>query len=207
MQHHYDLPSPLLRAIWSWQGPERVRLFRWKLGHHALLTNEFRFQRNLSDHAAFPRCNLTSESLIHVFRDCHFATDVWIVVGHGSLALDFFSQPLDAGLLQQMRSSELIGNTPWALIFTITLDNIWYARNNLIFHQHALTWEELTFKIPSICSQILESHSQERCFGHTTSRNMFHPPIWWFPPQPRAFKLNCDGSVLSSTEKQLVEEC
>lgn len=106
-----------------------------------------------------------------------------------------------------MRSSELIGNTPWALIFTITLDNIWYARNNLIFHQHALTWEELTFKIPSICSQILESHSQERCFGHTTSRNMFHPPIWWFPPQPRAFKLNCDGSVLSSTEKQLVEEC
>lgn len=82
-------PEPIFEKIWRWDGPERVRIFLWKAGRGALLTNEQRFNRGMGQNPLCPRCGLHIESVENVLRSCNLAQEVWNNVGSGPLDQQF----------------------------------------------------------------------------------------------------------------------
>lgn len=59
--------DPLFVSIWRWKGPEKVRLYLWKVVRNALLTNDLRCQRGLTHDSRCALCNTSSnEDTLHV---------------------------------------------------------------------------------------------------------------------------------------------
>ncbi|KAK7245212.1 hypothetical protein RIF29_40047 [Crotalaria pallida] len=57
--------------IWSWKGPQRVRVLLWKIANDALMTNSNRRRRNITNDDTCMICNTREvEDLLHALRDC-----------------------------------------------------------------------------------------------------------------------------------------
>lgn len=67
---HVDDRDPFFVKVWAWQGPQRIRVFLWKLAHGRLLSNEERRKRGMCHNATCPRCLTSEETIMHVMRDC-----------------------------------------------------------------------------------------------------------------------------------------
>ncbi|CAN1767634.1 Putative ribonuclease H protein At1g65750 [Linum perenne] len=70
-------PDTAWDLVWRWSGPCRIQHFLWLVAHEKILTNLERSRRHLSDSVNFPRCSTTAEFVLHVVRDCSFASQVW----------------------------------------------------------------------------------------------------------------------------------
>lgn len=60
----------LWKMIWRIKGPQRIRVFLWKLGNHGVLTNDIRVRRHMSTCNPCPLCLSSTEDYSHIFRDC-----------------------------------------------------------------------------------------------------------------------------------------
>lgn len=98
--------SQLFSSIWSWKGPERIRLHLWKMASGALLTNEARARRGSSNSADCPSCVGNVESIIHVSRDCPFARDLWKVLLGSDIPINFVSLNLQEWLLDNLGKND-----------------------------------------------------------------------------------------------------
>lgn len=62
--------SGILKLVWRWKGPARIRSLLWKIAHGRLLTNEERVRRHMTQDDACQHCPAGPKSLMHVIRDC-----------------------------------------------------------------------------------------------------------------------------------------
>ncbi|KAK7289739.1 hypothetical protein RIF29_03622 [Crotalaria pallida] len=62
-------------TIWSRKGPEKYKIYFWKLSHDKLLTNKRKSSWGLSP-LDCPFCFGLVEDSLHVMRDCYLATQV-----------------------------------------------------------------------------------------------------------------------------------
>ena len=73
-------PSPLrdkvFKDIWRWRGSERIRVFMWKVALDKLPTNVLRSSWSQSS-ALCGFCNAGCEDILHILRDCVYATSLW----------------------------------------------------------------------------------------------------------------------------------
>ena len=58
------------RMIWSWQGPQSVRIFLWQTFHASLKTKAELVRRHLPISSRCDRCGAVCEDVIHALRDC-----------------------------------------------------------------------------------------------------------------------------------------
>lgn len=80
-----DLRAPCnpFKKIWRWPGPERYRLHLWKVAKEALVTNEWRKKRQLTESECCLVCNSEEESVLHLLRDCSQMQQVWHILFAG----------------------------------------------------------------------------------------------------------------------------
>ena len=62
--------DPIWRIIWKWKGMERIKMFLWTVAHNAIMTNEMRWRRRISDNKCCCECVNEVETLTHALRDC-----------------------------------------------------------------------------------------------------------------------------------------
>jgi hypothetical protein len=62
---------------WKWNGPQRIKTILLKLAHGRLMTNVEWFRRNMTEFDSCPICNTDQETVMHVIRDCHVASNTW----------------------------------------------------------------------------------------------------------------------------------
>ncbi|CAN1826391.1 Putative ribonuclease H protein At1g65750 [Linum perenne] len=114
------------KVLWSWKGPNRIRLFLWLAVKDKLLTNDGRVRRGLSQEAQCTRCNDGSETISHLLRNCSFAKETWTSLSCFDLAEPSWQLPYVAWM-QHYLSSDL------SLQFGIVCWFLWKSRNERIF--------------------------------------------------------------------------
>ncbi|XP_061339719.1 uncharacterized protein LOC133286328 [Gastrolobium bilobum] len=81
------------KCLWSWNGPQKVKIFGWKLLHHRLLTKSRIASWNEGD-SRCPYCGANDETILHALRDCNCANRIWDQFLPSQLPEDFFNQDL-----------------------------------------------------------------------------------------------------------------
>lgn len=138
-------PSPFLKALWKWHGPERIRLFLWKLGNSGLLTNADR-RRHLSDSDECVQCSNQVEDVYHIFGFCPAAYKFWEEINIMSNFPDFFFLNFYDWMLAHIKSDVMIKGRRWSLLFVILLDNLWRNKNDVIFNNMHLSAKEIILR-------------------------------------------------------------
>ncbi|XP_025635616.1 uncharacterized protein [Arachis hypogaea] len=178
--------------VWRWCGPERVRYFLWLVANNAILTNAERQRRHLSTASSCPRCNIHSETTLHVLRDCAFASAVW-----DNLLPLAWNQSFFSSNLQDWVSSNLSTSRNWQCLFGVVTSSLWFFRNKLIFEGNSTT---VASAIAQIRVRFDEFNRSSRSKVHLNAPYANHARlISWKPPSEDAVKLNVDGSYMAIT--------
>ncbi|KAJ1434527.1 Reverse transcriptase zinc-binding domain [Sesbania bispinosa] len=126
--------STIFKRIWAWNGPQRMKIFLWKLHKGALLTNYERVRRGLTNDASCKVCSAADEMILHAIRYCDLAKTVWSCIVPIVALRDFFGldnvQWVEQNLTRGMGS---YGSNHWGIMFGVTAYCIWQARNEIIF--------------------------------------------------------------------------
>ncbi|CAN1750621.1 Putative ribonuclease H protein At1g65750 [Linum perenne] len=181
------------KSVWNWNGPGKVQYFLWLVAQGKLLTNLERKRRHLTDVGSCPRCESEDESILHLFRDCPFARQVWVNLGIHAPELDeagSCSNNWLKSMLKHERTSELIGAC-WYL---------WKLRNEWVFEGKVNTPQSSAIRIHSWFSIIKAANQhQELIKGKQTER--VRRDIAWEPGEEGWVVLNTDGSVKKDCSK------
>lgn len=110
--------------FWKLQLPQKLKTFIWLILHDKLPTNLLRNRRGMATSDLCPRCNSSSESTIHLFRDCPKAMSIWDSIPLGRLmrgrivstTTDWFSYNLKRKKI--LLIERLI---PWNTLFCTTI--------------------------------------------------------------------------------------
>lgn len=122
--------------IWKLKIPQKLKGFCRLLFHGRLLTNQQRCIRGLTTDDSCPRCNLATEDLNHLLRECPKAKEIWHTTRESKWLEAYERQPMDQWLQLNPESQEKTSyNIPWGIVFLYTIWEIWKARNNVVFRQ------------------------------------------------------------------------
>lgn len=68
-------------SVWNWlwknKVPEKIKLLLWFLFHEIVPVNDLRWARGAAPSPLCSRCNHHVDSVLHCFRYCVFATQIW----------------------------------------------------------------------------------------------------------------------------------
>lgn len=115
---------PIWNWLWKLKVPENIKLLLWFIFHKIVLVNELRWARGVADSALCSRCNQNSESILHCFRDCPFASRIWHKLSSTSAVSHFFTLNLDDWLNHNLGRS-LSLDPGYILSFICTIWWIW----------------------------------------------------------------------------------
>ena len=135
MREDQAIPShPKWDIIWRLPVQQRIRVFLWLLLHERLLCNTNRVMRHLAVDPRCARCTLQQdESLLHVFRDCTAARQLWAQIGGPARSASFFSGSLQSWLLHNLNPVDPNLSEKWVICFALTLWWNWRWRNSYVF--------------------------------------------------------------------------
>ncbi|CAN1797783.1 Putative ribonuclease H protein At1g65750 [Linum perenne] len=114
------------KLCWKWKGPNRIRHFLWLTIQEKLLTNSERVKRHMTSNADCEHCHHQAEIVIHVLRDCTFATEVWRLIREFDVTGADWQGDLTDWMGHRLRSMN-------NLLFAIVCWLLWRARNERIF--------------------------------------------------------------------------
>ncbi|CAL1400097.1 unnamed protein product [Linum trigynum] len=179
--------APTWKAIWKWDGPNRIRHFLWLAFHDRLMTNCERKRRRICVHDTCELCKAAPESSEHVLRHCVMAAQVWQALGISDSTLTIGLNMTDwmARNLKDSKSGLLFGVAAWYL---------WKRRNEWIFNNKHQETQTLIQRIQSWTNTIREAQSNEKDI-HTLQQRKTSTEVAWIPPNPEWVVVNSDGSV------------
>ncbi|CAL1376997.1 unnamed protein product [Linum trigynum] len=185
--------------LWSLSLPPKMRFFIMKFIRRAVATRERLFSRNCAPNPTCPICDAPSESVIHCLFFCHHATSTWALSG------------LMPSLLAHDSSFEY-----WLFTLPDTLStthirkvvcylwNIWFARNEFIFNDKAIT-PASTLTVSGRDFLDIEEARTTMTVPHiqpaTQSRSQPRGSRSYPPPSPFSVSrvMNCDASFVSDS--------
>ncbi|CAN1182979.1 Putative ribonuclease H protein At1g65750 [Linum perenne] len=179
----------LWRDIWNWEGPQRIRHFMWLASQSKLLTNVERRRRNLSSSDECGGCNVASETLLNIVRDCPVAKEVWSELLGVTGAHEFFHFDVDNWW------RKYVSDKSWALLFGITTWTLWKTRNERIFEGKAAMKDSIVARCrfwSRLSSSTYEAAKSIRMSGLNQQRVI---QVGWCAAEQPFFTLNSDGSV------------
>lgn len=107
----YELVSPIpndrteeakWKSLWRIKGPQRVRVFLWKLCNRGILTNAICVRRHMGNCDLCPLCRSSSEDYLHLFRDCSAVSDFWHAAWKGGRRDAFFHANWDEWITENI---------------------------------------------------------------------------------------------------------
>ncbi|CAN1767631.1 Putative ribonuclease H protein At1g65750 [Linum perenne] len=180
-------PDTAWDLVWRWSGPCRIQHFLWLVAHEKILTNLERSRRHLSDSVNFPRCSTTAEFVLHVVRDCSFASQVWDLMELSRSEAIRNEQNVDSWLKEVLKH-------PRSLDIGILCWYLWKARNELIFKQVIQTPQSIAAKTSVWSNTVKAALGDTR--GQVVIPTRRNADICWEPGPPSWHILNSDGSVI-----------
>ncbi|CAN1853551.1 Putative ribonuclease H protein At1g65750 [Linum perenne] len=174
------------KLCWKWKGPNRIRHFLWLAMQEKLLNNSERFKRHMTSTAACEHCLHTSESVVHVLRDCTFATEVWRSIGEFDTSTDLWDGNCIEWLCHGLKSEK-------SLLFAIVCWMLWRARNERIFSNSAVPALGIAHRSFSWVKMVREAATRTR-------RHIITAParqtvdVTWEPGPADWITVNSDGS-------------
>ncbi|RYR45289.1 hypothetical protein Ahy_A07g031124 [Arachis hypogaea] len=187
--------ASLFTRIWKLEAPQRLRSFCWLVANNALLTNEERVRRNIAQSALCGVCGSNSEYLLHVLRDCPVAYRTWKSIDDRLDAENFFTKPLIPWLMENLSFQSPFKGVPWPLLFTSTLNFLWFRRNTFVFDNDRVPDESKIHEIAWYMAQDYHRAHSESMRSRRRVGTFAEKLIKWQPPPPPFIKLNSDGSV------------
>jgi hypothetical protein len=140
-----------------------------------------------------PRCSGSTETLIHLLRDCPDSIVFWNAFRYPSVGTQFYSAPLVDWINANCSvSSTHDHNIPWQTIFSFGIWNLWLRRNQFVFDPGA----SFSDPIATTISFALEFYYLIGSYSKVKIRTPI--PVKWNPPPVGWFKLNTDGSSLGN---------
>ncbi|GLT77990.1 hypothetical protein SLA2020_495420, partial [Shorea laevis] len=177
---------------WIWKCPTlpKIRFFFWLLAHNRIPSRSLLSSRGITIPTTCPRCNSSTETALHLIRDCPDVLTLWHKLPIPKSLLSSFHSDL-FNWLHTNCSSKLLTDCPklpWATIFSSVVWHIWNDRNSLCFQQVS-NLQNVHNKSFSLAAELWAAHSHSCRF---TSFNFL--PVKWNPPRYGWAKLNSDGS-------------
>ncbi|KAK7268687.1 hypothetical protein RIF29_21393 [Crotalaria pallida] len=176
-------------ANWSWiwklKIPENIKLLVWLIAHDSVLTNGLRARRGLTTNGTCSRCCREEETVMHCFRDCGEARNIWHLSGLWSCCSDFASIT-DPVLWIRM------GNSQNSALFFASLWWIWRAKN-------AMCIDHLKIPIPTVMNSINNLYSLIKNELNPVPAAS-SPQRWvkWENPPAGFIAVNVDGSCFDN---------
>lgn len=175
--------------VWKISLPNKIKIFAWRLLKSALPVLDTLRRRNIVIDVLCPVCQCRIESIIHVFRDCHYARISWAL------------SPIPNLLLQ----SDLGDAWHWFLevkdklskedfdLFVCICWSIWRNRNRVV--------HEGRRDDPAMSASFAPAYVQEfkAAQPHFSRPRPPETSPDWQPPAVGSFKVNFDASVTCST--------
>ncbi|CAN1779642.1 Putative ribonuclease H protein At1g65750 [Linum perenne] len=185
--------SPLWKAVWHWNGPERIKYFLWLATMDKLLTNDARRRRGLCVDGSCRWCGSADETSLHVLRDCTFAKTVWLKVG------DFPCDGADWNSSASDWFQRFLGGDK-GLRFGIVCWYLWRARNERLFAGSLDKEASVASKCLNWECKVREALNFESCILGTARKEQLIQVAWKAGPQGW-LTVNSDGSVLGNHSK------
>lgn len=138
-------------------------------------------------------CDRGDESILHLFRDCSRASQVWVSLANHRVPSNFFVGNLNMWLIENLKSDKVINDLEWKTIFAIGLLYLWRSRNLMVFQGERESAFEVGKRV------VYQAEAVQHCYKSCLVKSNFpHPignPVSWIAPVGDSFKLNCDGAV------------
>ncbi|CAL8132777.1 unnamed protein product [Prunus armeniaca] len=179
-------------TIWKLHVPPKIKTFVWLLFHGKLLTNVQRVRRNLASNPNCPCCNVTTESLDHLFRRCSHAARMWNYIGIPNQIAHSFSMDFKDWLFINIKASfSCKQGIPWSSLFLASLWFCWKWRCKKVF--------DVNFSLPPWPHIPIIQFTREWLVAnysrnYKTSKQILK--LHWSPPCASCFKINVDGSCM-----------
>ncbi|KAH9754932.1 putative ribonuclease H protein [Citrus sinensis] len=143
----------LWRTVWSWKGPQSVRIFLWQVFHDRLKTKAELVRRHIPVSTSCYRCGAVTEDAMHVLRDC---------------ALQFFNSRLQEWLRTNVGIVGRLGSVSnWAIFFSIALWRLWFWRNQFIFNQVSMDPNVVLMDVFMRTAEMHKIHTHPLTTGYT----------------------------------------
>ncbi|XP_052290912.1 uncharacterized protein LOC112498105 [Citrus sinensis] len=118
------------RLIWTWKGPQSVRVFLWQAFHARLKTKAELARRHLLTSTCCDRCGALCEDAMHALRDCPLVKQFWFNIIPISQRQGFFNARFHHWLHSNLVDDSRMGDVSnWVVFFGLALWRIWYWRN------------------------------------------------------------------------------
>ncbi|XP_028181704.1 disease resistance protein RML1A-like isoform X2 [Glycine soja] len=179
--------------LWSWVGPEKIKILLRNIADGALSTNAERRYRHNSVNTSCLSCDALEETCLHALRDCPKVAAVWRSVLPLELEVTFFN--IDEVTLWLERN--LSFSVGWATMFWFAVEVIWESRNEIdlldpkasspiyMIMMIIIRYEDFIRADPSH-KLMMRDHTQP-----CSSDHLFK----WRPPVDPWLKLNMDGAI------------
>ncbi|XP_061354128.1 uncharacterized protein LOC133298795 [Gastrolobium bilobum] len=187
-----DVVKKTWNRLWTWKGPQRIKIFIWKMLHQKLLTNSYMSSWNGSD----GMCSCGSgepEFIIHALRDCHRAKVIWdclILIDYSVVFFDSsFEQWISINFSGNFMDSS---HDNWLSSFLVTCWKIWSWRNMMNHGE----------EVPMVGSkvEIIKKFISEMDSAITNQKSSNQGPlisnvlVSWTFPEVGFVKVNTDGA-------------
>lgn len=144
----------LFKSIWRWEGPERIRLFLWKVAHQALMVNTKWHCHHFSSVKRWHVCGNQDETLFHAFQDSKARSPIWLNPLSNGCGSFFSERDWEAWMLANLSTHRQ--QQPFAIgTFILQLVYVhvnWQARNDLVFSNRSTFLESMYWKPRTRCS-------------------------------------------------------
>lgn len=175
--------------VQSLKVPNKVRLFLWRVLHNSLPTNSELQRRHLFDENLCGICGQQGETILHLFRDCHFARQYWAISNFPTASIYWDTSDIwdwINGVRVRLDGQEFG-------LFVLSCWSIWYCRNKLVHDQQLFTPLD-TYHYVVQHWNFLKSNMFKPVGRSVTNSETVHGP-WKKPPMGQT-KLNFDAVVL-----------
>jgi ribonuclease HI len=179
--------------IWKVRTNPRIQFFIWQCYHLSVPVRDTLASRGINIPTYCPRCSGSTETLIHLLRDCPDSIAFWNGFRFPSVGNQFYSASLVDWISANCHvSSTHDHNMPWQTIFSFGIWNLWLRRNNFVFNP------DVPFVDP-IANTISFASEFYYLTGNYSKVKLKSPiPVKWTLPSLGWFKLNTDGSSLGN---------
>ena len=181
----------LFRSMWRVVVPERVKIFLWLVGNHAIMTNAERYRRHLSGTDVCQVCKGGIETILHVIRDCPAIRGIWDRFVPAARRHTFFSMPLLEWLYKNLSDNGTGSETPWSSTFALTVWWGWKWRCRDVFGEKRL-WRDRIGFLKNLAKEVILANETNKSQRSVEQR--IEIMVGWMPPRVGWMKMNTDGS-------------
>ncbi|CAL2241387.1 unnamed protein product [Prunus armeniaca] len=186
-------------TIWKPHVPSKIKTFVWLLFQGKLLTNVQRVRRNLASNPNCPCCNVSMESLDHLFRRCSHAARMWNSIGIPNQIAYSFSLDFKDWLFINIKASfSCMQGIPWSSMFLASMWE-WLVANYSINSKTSKQIIKLHWSPP--CASCFKINVDDSCMGEMGSINaggIIRDSTGGWIKGIRRIKLECDSFTVVS---------